>query len=67
MGRLVGVGATKAPKMYNAEEVAALTADLEAKVKELTETVETLNAEKTDLEAKVKELTETKKKSKSEE
>ena len=38
MGRLVGVGATKAPKMYNAEEVAALTADLEAKVKELTET-----------------------------
>ena len=67
MGRLVGVGATKAPKMYSAEEVAVLTADLEAKVKELTETVETLNAEKTDLEAKVKELTETKKKSKSEE
>ena len=58
MGRLVGVGAKKVVKSYTEEEVKELTAELEAKVQEVTEVNSSLTEEKTALEAKVQEVTE---------
>ena len=57
MGRLVGVGAKKVVKSYTEEEVKELTAELEVKVQEVTEEVDSLTKEKAALEAKVQEVT----------
>lgn len=65
MGRIIGVGATKAPKTYTEEEVTKLTkklnkkiVDLEEELNKSNETIASLNNEKTNLETKVKELEE---------
>ncbi len=56
MGRLVGVGANKAPKTYTEEDVKKLTSELEAKVQEVVDENTSLRGEKTALEAKVQEV-----------
>ena len=63
MGKIIGVGATKAPKTYTEKDVTKLTKklndkiiNLEVELNNANEIINTLNTEKSNLETKVKEL-----------